>query len=120
MSALKQVFPRVHFRYDRDAHAADLEQFATWLCVRGNCNKSARTHLYNSQQVLRSLRAAWEQSSTPPILREHFGGPGTHGADINTRARRLRSSFDYTTDSLKRVRRRQTDSEIFAVTSATA
>jgi integrase/recombinase XerD len=58
MSALKQVFPRVHFRYDRDAHAADLEQFAAWLCARGNCNKSARTHLYNAQQVLRSLRAA--------------------------------------------------------------
>ena len=31
MSALTQVFVRVHFRYDRDRYAEDLEQFAAWL-----------------------------------------------------------------------------------------
>jgi len=55
MSALKDVFPRVHFRYDEDPYAVDLEQFAAWLCERRYPNKGARTHLYNVQQVLRAL-----------------------------------------------------------------
>jgi integrase/recombinase XerD len=55
MSALKQVFPRVHFRYDECGYAEDLEHFAAWLCGRGYRNKPARTHLYNVQQVLRVL-----------------------------------------------------------------
>jgi integrase/recombinase XerD len=55
MSALKQVFPRVHYRYDECPYAADLEDFAAWLCERAYRNKRARTHLYNVQQVLISL-----------------------------------------------------------------
>jgi len=55
MSALKQVFPRVHFRYDECCYAQDLEHFAEWLCGHGYRNKPARTHLYNVQQVLRAL-----------------------------------------------------------------
>jgi site-specific recombinase XerD len=55
MSALKQVFPRVHFRYDKCRYAEDLEQFASWLCVRAYHNKCARTHLHNVQQVLQFL-----------------------------------------------------------------
>ena len=35
MSALKQVFPRVYFRYDQDRYAQDLEQFAAWLLANG-------------------------------------------------------------------------------------
>jgi integrase/recombinase XerD len=55
MSALRQVFPRVHYRYDECPYADDLEQFAAWLCERAYGNKRARTHLYNVQQVLRAL-----------------------------------------------------------------
>jgi integrase len=55
MSALKQVFPRVHYRYDECPYADDLEHFAAWLCERAYRNKRARTHLYNVQQVLISL-----------------------------------------------------------------
>lgn len=58
MSALKEVFSRVHFRYDNDPNVEDLEQFAAWLSARGYCNKPARTHLYNVQQVLRQLAVA--------------------------------------------------------------
>jgi hypothetical protein len=35
MSALKEVFVRVHFRYDRDRYAQDLEHFARWLIDKG-------------------------------------------------------------------------------------
>jgi hypothetical protein len=55
MSALKLVFPRVHFRYDECPYADDLEHFAAWLCGRAYRNKRARTHLYNVQQVLLDL-----------------------------------------------------------------
>jgi integrase/recombinase XerD len=55
MSALKQVFPRVHYRYDECPYADDLEHFAAWLCARAYRNKPARTHLYNVQRVLISL-----------------------------------------------------------------
>jgi integrase/recombinase XerD len=55
MSALQQVFPRVHFRYDECRYAQELEQFASWLCERAYRNKPARTHLYNAQQVLLGL-----------------------------------------------------------------
>ena len=54
MSALKDAFPGVHFRYDEDRYAVDLEQFAAWLFARRYPNKAARTHLYNVQQVLRA------------------------------------------------------------------
>jgi integrase len=55
MSALRQVFPRVHYRYDGCRYADDLEHFAAWLCERAYRNKPSRTHLYNVQQVLLSL-----------------------------------------------------------------
>jgi site-specific recombinase XerD len=55
MSALKQVFVRVHFRYDRDRYAEDLEQFAQWLLANGYPNKTIRTHLFRAQQVLHAI-----------------------------------------------------------------
>ena len=55
MSALNQIFVRVHFRYDRDRYAEDLEQFAAWLLANEYPNKSARGHLYRVQQVLHAL-----------------------------------------------------------------
>jgi site-specific recombinase XerD len=58
MSALRQVFVRVHFRYDRDRYAEDLEQFAAWLLANGYPNKTARTHLFRVQQVLHEISAA--------------------------------------------------------------
>lgn len=57
MSALTQVFVRVHFRYDRDRYAEDLEQFAAWLLAAGYRNKPARTHLFHVQQVLNRIGA---------------------------------------------------------------
>ncbi len=57
MSALKQVFVRVHFRYDHDRYVQDLERFAAWLLAAGYPNKSARTHLYRVQQVLHAVAA---------------------------------------------------------------
>lgn len=55
MSALKQVFVRVHFRYDQDRYAEDLEAFAVWLLEVGYPNKTCRTHLYRVQQVLHAI-----------------------------------------------------------------
>jgi len=55
MSALKQVFVRVHFRYDQDRYADDLERFAAWLLQAGYPNKTCRTHLYRVQQVLHAI-----------------------------------------------------------------
>lgn len=55
MSALKQVFVRVHFRYDRDRYAEDLEPFAAWLLAAGYPNKTCRTHLYRVQQALHAI-----------------------------------------------------------------
>jgi site-specific recombinase XerD len=57
MSALKDVFVRVHFRYDRDRYSQDLEQFAQWLIDKGYPNKTCRTHLYRAQQVLHAIGA---------------------------------------------------------------
>jgi len=57
MSALEQVFVRVHFRYDRDRYADDLEHFAQWLLADGYPNKTIRTHLYRAQQVLHASGA---------------------------------------------------------------
>lgn len=58
MSALKEVFVRVHFRYDRDRHSRDLEDYAQWLLAQGYPNKTCRTHLYRAQQVLHAMEAA--------------------------------------------------------------
>jgi len=55
MSALKQVFVRVHFRYDRDRYADDLEHFAQWLLASGYPNTTSRTHLFRAQQVLHAI-----------------------------------------------------------------
>ena len=55
MSALKQVFVRVHARYEQDRHAQDLEPFAAWLLHSGYPNKSCRTHLYRVQQLLQAM-----------------------------------------------------------------
>jgi integrase len=49
---LSKVFVRVHFRYDRDPYAAELEAFARFLIEHGYSNKAARGHLYCLQQVL--------------------------------------------------------------------
>lgn len=57
MSALKQVFVRVHARYDQDRYAQDLEPFAAWLLSAGYPNKSCRTHLYWAQQALHAINA---------------------------------------------------------------
>jgi integrase/recombinase XerD len=58
MSALKEVFVRVHFRYDRDRYSKDLEHFAQWLLDRGYPNKTCRTHLFRAQQVLHAMRTS--------------------------------------------------------------
>jgi len=54
MSALKQVFPRVHFRYDECLYAtiSNTLPLVVWRAYR---NKRARAHLYNVQQVLLDL-----------------------------------------------------------------
>jgi len=56
MSALKDIFVRVHFRYDRDRYSQHLEHFAEWLLAKGYPNKTCRTHLYRVQQVLHAMR----------------------------------------------------------------
>ncbi|GMU68394.1 MAG: hypothetical protein AMXMBFR37_07270 [Steroidobacteraceae bacterium] len=55
MSALKQIFVRVHFRYEQDLYAKDLEPFAAWLLDAGYPNKTCRTHLYRVQQALHAI-----------------------------------------------------------------
>lgn len=55
MSALKQVFVRVHFRYEQDRYVQDLEPFAAWLLHAGYPNKTCRTHLYRVQQALHAI-----------------------------------------------------------------
>ena len=55
MSALKQVFVRVHFRYDRDRYAEDLEHFAQWLLANGYPTTTSRTHLFRAQQALHAI-----------------------------------------------------------------
>lgn len=57
MSALKKVFVRVHFRYDCDRYADDLERFAVWLLANGYPNQTARGHLFRVQQVLHEVGA---------------------------------------------------------------
>ena len=58
MSALKQVFVRVHLRYEQDGYAEDLERFAAWLITTQYQNKNARRHLCRVQQVLHAIGAA--------------------------------------------------------------
>jgi hypothetical protein len=56
MSALKQVFPRVHYRYDECPYADDLEHFAAWLCVRIAISRPARTCTTSSDWIADFLR----------------------------------------------------------------
>ena len=72
MSALKQVFVRVHFRYERDPYAPDLEDYAAWLLQKGYSNKTARTHLYRVQQVLHAIKAPPRSSLDEALLRHAF------------------------------------------------
>jgi site-specific recombinase XerD len=72
MSALKQVFVRVHFRYDRDRYAPDLEEFAAWLLANGYPNKTARTHLFRVQQVLRAIASEPGAALRAEVLRRTF------------------------------------------------
>lgn len=58
MSALKQLFVRVHLRYEQDRYAEDLERFAAWLLATRYSNKTARRHLFRVQQVLHAIGAA--------------------------------------------------------------
>jgi hypothetical protein len=46
---------RVHFGYELDPYAEDLERFASWLLTVGYPNKTARTHLFRVQQVLDAI-----------------------------------------------------------------
>jgi len=72
MSALKQVFVRVHSRYDQDRYAKDLERFAAWLLANGYPNKTARTHLFRVQQVLHAIRAAPSAALHADVLGRAF------------------------------------------------
>ena len=72
MSALKQVFPRVYFRYDQDRYAQDLEQFAAWLLANGYRNKTARTHLFRAQQALRAVGGPPGAALQADVLRRTF------------------------------------------------
>jgi integrase/recombinase XerD len=72
MFALKEVFVRVHFRYDRDRYSQDLEDFARWLLAKGYPNKTCRTHLYRVQQVLHAMGAAPSGALEADVLERTF------------------------------------------------
>lgn len=72
MSALKQVFVRVHFRYDRDRYAGDLERFAVWLLANGYPNQTARQHLFRVQQVLHEIGASPGTALPADVLARAF------------------------------------------------
>ncbi|MGP8095998.1 MAG: tyrosine-type recombinase/integrase [Steroidobacteraceae bacterium] len=55
MSALAQLFVRLHRRYDQDRYADDLERFAAWLLANDFSIHTAQTHLFRVQQVLRAV-----------------------------------------------------------------
>ena len=72
MSALRQVFVRVHSRYEQDRYAEDLERFAAWLLVTRYRNKNARRHLCRVQQVLHAVGAAPGATLRADVLRRAF------------------------------------------------
>lgn len=72
MSALKQVFVRVHARYEQDRYAQDLERFAAWLLAAGYPNKTCRTHLYRTQQALHVAGRPPDASIDEALLRRVF------------------------------------------------
>src|ERR1700722_117130 len=72
MSALKEVFVRVNFRYDRDRYSRDLEDYAKWLLAQGYPNKTCRTHLYRAQQVLHAMGVAPGAALERDALKQTF------------------------------------------------
>ncbi len=72
MSALKQVFVRVHLRYEQDWYAEDLERFAAWLIATRYQNKNARRHLCRVQQVLHAIGAAPGAALRADVLERAF------------------------------------------------
>ena len=72
MSALKQVFVRVHSRYEQDRYAEDLERFAAWLLATRYHNKNARRHLCRVQQVLHAIGAAPGATLRADVLARAF------------------------------------------------
>ncbi len=72
MSALKQIFTRVHFRYERDRYAEDLERFAQWLLTKGYPNKTMRTHLFRAQQALQAIGFPPGSALDADVLRRTF------------------------------------------------
>lgn len=72
MSALKQVFVRVHLRYEQDRYAGDLEPFAAWLLATRYTNKTARRHLFRVQQVLHAIGAAPGDALRADVLARAF------------------------------------------------
>ena len=72
MSALTQVFVRVHARYDQDRYADELEPFAAWLLRAGYPNKSCRRHLYWAQQVLHAINVMPGAALEADVLERTF------------------------------------------------
>lgn len=72
MSALKQVFVRVHLRYEQDCHVQDLEPFAAWLLEAGYPNKTCRTHLYRVQQALHAIGRPPGAALSEEVLQRTF------------------------------------------------
>jgi integrase/recombinase XerD len=72
MSALKQIFVRVHYRYDRDSYAEDLERFAAWLLEAGYANKPARAHLFRVQQALNHIGSPSDTTLAVELLERAF------------------------------------------------
>jgi integrase/recombinase XerD len=72
MSALRQVFVRVHSRYEQDRYAEDLERFAAWLLATRYRNKNARRHLCRVQQVLHAIGAAPGSALRADVLGRAF------------------------------------------------
>jgi integrase/recombinase XerD len=96
MSALKQVFVRVHIRYEQDRYAEDLERFAAWLLATSYPNKTARRHLFRVQQVLHAIGAAPGVALRADVLGRAFAqlahGRWTRCHTASTYAGYLRSS----------------------------
>lgn len=95
MSALKQVFVRVHLRYEQDRYSEDLERFATWLLATRYSNKAAHTHLFRVQQVLHAIGAAPGVALRADVLERAFARLAyrrwTRNHTASTYARYLRS-----------------------------
>jgi integrase/recombinase XerD len=95
MSALRQVFVRVHLRYEQDRYSEDLERFAEWLLATRYSNKAAHTHLFRVQQVLHAIAAAPGVALRADVLERTFARLArrrwTRKHTASTYARYLRS-----------------------------